>query len=589
VLAGAFFPMMFNVWQTYDDEGMFLVSLRELLNNHGSLYTTIWSDKYGPFYYLVMTTVYRVLHQQPTLENGRWIVLVLTTASAVLFAGAVWRVTKSVPCTLVCEVAAFVILIQAAGNEPMHPGSLAVLLVALVAFELASYAATRRTVHLIAIGGATGALMMTKLNSGGLVAVAVVAAFIIGNASVPRWLRIAGVALAALVPIALMLQNASANWVAVLAFVVVGSMLGMSVLMSIDQFSLPRSSFLSMAYGAAGVAVCSLIFPLLTGTALSDELTGVFIRPLSQAKQLTIPANVSVNFFALVLTAAGIYAAVAFRSLSKETIRAQATWTHATLAALALWLLGLGATVAARGGVLAEWLPALVVLPALAFCANSSEAIRFALRSLVLLAALQVLVAYPVAGSQVAWGTVAMTVPCAIALAAGIDHSRLWRESGVRAQVAVTLVLCIALVVAGNLWPLNVWNTYLSNTKMGLPGTGLMRIDPDIATEVQQVTLQLRQRCDTFYGVPDENSFYIFTGIAPFTGLLVDRPIALTIAQQQQVAAQLQDRSAANERVCILTDTSQATQLDPGPLEDALQPFSDVIATVDNYTIAIRP
>ena len=89
LLAGAYFPMMFSHWQTYDDEGLFLVSLRQLLRQHQHLYTGVWADKYGPFYYMVMTTLYRVIHLQPTLENGRWIVLILTTMSAALFGGAV--------------------------------------------------------------------------------------------------------------------------------------------------------------------------------------------------------------------------------------------------------------------------------------------------------------------------------------------------------------------------------------------------------------------------------------------------------------------------------------------------------------------
>ena len=88
-LAAAFFPMLFNEWGERDDEGVFVFALREFLSHHGKLYSTIWTDMYGPFYYLVMSTIYRVIHQQPTLENGRWIVLVITTASAALFGASV--------------------------------------------------------------------------------------------------------------------------------------------------------------------------------------------------------------------------------------------------------------------------------------------------------------------------------------------------------------------------------------------------------------------------------------------------------------------------------------------------------------------
>ena len=308
LLGVAYFPMLFNGWQTYDDEGVFVVSLRELLHHHGSLYNTIWSDKYGPFYYLVMSTVYRVLHQDPTLANGRWIVLVVTAASASLFGGAVWRVTKNLPCSILCQVGTFVILIQSAGNEPMHPGSLSVLLIAAVAYEASSYAVKRGRAQLIGLGAATGALLMTKLNTGGLVAIAIVTVFVVGSSRMPRLVRIAVAGLAALALVILMLQNVSANWVAVLAFLVSGSVLGMCVLMSVDLLSLPRASLLWVAAGAAVVCVCSLAFPLFSGTSLSAVMTGVFVKPLDQAGQLTVPANVSVDWFYLLLTAGGIYA-----------------------------------------------------------------------------------------------------------------------------------------------------------------------------------------------------------------------------------------------------------------------------------------
>ena len=87
-LAAAYFPLLFNQFQLYDDEGVFDISVRLLLNGHGSLYAGIWADKYGPFYYLFATSLYRVIGQQPSLENGRWIVLSLTTASSFVFAAA---------------------------------------------------------------------------------------------------------------------------------------------------------------------------------------------------------------------------------------------------------------------------------------------------------------------------------------------------------------------------------------------------------------------------------------------------------------------------------------------------------------------
>jgi hypothetical protein len=586
LLGIAYFPMLFNTWQTYDDEGVFVVSLRELLHHHGSLYTTIWSDKYGPFYYLVMSTVYRVIHQDPTLANGRWIVLIVTAASASLFGAAVWRVTKNLPCGVLCQVGTFVILIESAGNEPMHPGSLSVLLIGVVAYEASSYAVKRGRAQLIGLGAATGALLMTKLNTGGLVAIAIVTVFVVGSSSMPRIARIAVAGLAALAPVILMLQNASASWVAVLAFLVSGSILGMCVLMSVDLLRLPTPSLLWVAAGAAVVCVGSLAFPLFSGTSLSAVLTGVFVKPLDQAGQLTVPANVSIDWFYLLLTVGGIYVAVAVRSLPIESVRAKANWAYGALAVAGFWVLGLGVTFGARGGLAAPWLPALVLLPAIAFVGDSPESTRLALRCLVLLAALQILVAYPVAGSQVAWGTAAMVAPCAVAIAVGIDHFSLWHNAGRFGKGIAAGFACLAVILASSVWPPGVWKTYLNYPKLNLAGTSLMRIDPDLTLELQQLVQAIHLQCDTFYGVPDENSLYVFSGMPAFTGMLADRPNGLSVSQQEQVVNALQQKTAAGERVCVVRDASQGNELVAGPLNDALDQYQNVVETVGNYTIA---
>ena len=92
--------------------------------------------------------------------------------------------------------------------------------------------------------------------------------------------------------------------------------------------------------------------------------------------------------------------------------------------------------------------------------------------------------------------------------------------------------------------------------------------------------------CDTFYGIPSENSFYIFSGLPPATEMLSNGgPAGLTQDQQAEVLQQLEAKQQAGERVCILTDTTQNIQLPPGPLTDALNQYTAVVSTVAGYTI----
>jgi hypothetical protein len=379
-----------------------------------------------------------------------------------------------------------------------------------------------------------------------------------------------------------MSQHIWETWADSFAILVIGSIVGMFVLASIDPLTVRRWSLVPVVSGAAVAVLCSFAFPILTGTPLSDVVDGVFIRPLKFSSGFTVPAAVSFDWLWLVLTVVGIGAAIAFRSFSPEKVQAQASWTHATLAALALWILGLGIV------TLAGWLPILVVLPALAFCCNASESIRLALRLTVVLAALQILVAYPVAGSQIAWGSVAMVVPCGIALAVGIDYSRIWREAGLWIRGGATAFVCVAILVASHGLPAGAWKGYVDSPAFGLPGTGLMRVDPSVAATIQGAARQLRKHCDTFYGVPDLNSFYIFSGLPAITGMVANgTPDALTPDQQRLVIDEFQQKESAGERVCILRDGT-VTTLAPGPLTNVLNLYTKTVATVGNYTISRR-
>jgi hypothetical protein len=180
-----------------------------------------------------------------------------------------------------------------------------------------------------------------------------------------------------------------------------------------------------------------------------------------------------------------------------------------------------------------------------------------------------------------------MVVPCAIALAAGMDHSRVWRESGWLLRGGAAVVVCLALVVAVGTWPTSAWKDYADNSSLGLPGTGLMRIDPKLAATLRGVAKQLRAHCDTFYGVPNLNSFYVFSGLPPVTGMVANGgPAGLTAAQQQQVVVALQRKLRARERVCILRQFVLPVAPAQPQLRHLLKTFSTVVARIGPYTIS---
>jgi len=555
-LAVAFFPQLFNRVPTYDDEGFFLVTVRQFLH-HGSLYVHTLGTSYGPFYWSFIGLIYRLTGHSPTLLSGRLLVLAFTTLSSGIFAAAVWRVTRNLLFSTLCQVATFCSLILVAGNEPISPGSTIVLLLSILVYALASYSVKQRNSLLVIAGMATGALTMTKINIGIFAVAGLAVALVVGNSAYPRWFRSIIGAGAVLLPFVLMFQRISNSGIATFAFLVGVSMLGTCVVMSVDAISLAPRGLIAAVSGFGAVAFVSLLWPLLSGTSPGALFTAVFVQPLQQVNILTILPVVGIQWFAILITALVVIAVSARRIGVDQLLPPKSPIRYLALAAAALFVLGLGIdTFGALGasGTFGAWLPAIVLLPALALIADVPPRIRLALRLIVPIAILQVLHAYPVAGSQVEWATVVMFVPCAIALAAGMDGLRMWREASRAVRGFAVGSLSVVIALTGALWPLAVWVNYYDLSALHLPGAQLVRVDPQSGRELRLLTYVVKKNCDTFYSVPGLNSLYIYSGLPTPTGQLANWPGALTNSQEQEVVSELSHLQATGKRVCIVRD-----------------------------------
>jgi hypothetical protein len=580
----AFFPEYFNRVTSYDDEGSFLVLVDRFLH-HGSLYDHTYSG-YGPFYFLYTGVIYRTLGQSPTLFTARLIVAALTMLSVIGFAAAVWKVTRSIVLGVLCEVATFVVLVHFAGYEPLHPGSMIVLLVAVMAYGFAGYAMERRTAYLVVIGAAAGALLMTKVNVGLFAVAAIVIGFVAGNPRFPRWFRVAVVVGAVVMPFAITSQLLNEMTTAQLAVLVSFTLLMTLVALHADPVTLPPRELLVTATAAAGAVLVSWVWPLATGTSLPRLLYGVFIHPLRQTDNLTIAFEPKIIWITIVLTVVGAYLVTA-RRRGLPTSPVPPRLIDAALASTGAVVLGL-----ALFSGNAAWMPAIVLLPMLAFLAKVPRRVRIALRFLVPFAILQMLHAYPVAGSQLKWGMVAMCVPCVIGLGAGLERLALWRITDAPVRVALVGALCSIIVLAAGVWPVSLWDRYLKAEPLDLRGARLVRVDPETKDRLQSLTSLVRRHCDTFYSAPGLNSLYVFTGLPTPSGMLASWPGVLDEREQRELAEQL---AAADERerVCVVRNMSElalwrASSYGEGPLGDFVAQYRRRVGQVYGYTVSVR-
>ena len=587
VLAIAYFPLLFNKFARYDDEGFFLTSIQAFLK-HGSLYAHTRSA-YGPFYYSVIGLVYRLTGQHPTAFNARVLVLAMTTLSGCMFAAAVFRVTRSLAFATVCQVTSFITLVRVAGNEPLHPGSMIVLLVSVLTYALASYAVEARTALIVVAGATVGAIAMCKINVGVLATVALVMAWTIGNRRIARPLRTLVVVAVGVFPFLLMTQRLYAVAFAEFAAIVALALLATAAVLEVDSVTLPIRPLVTAAAAAITTVVLSVIWPFLHGTSPIALVKGVAITPLQQVDILTIPPILALSWVPIVLTLAGTYfALVRDRDDETPTLFGNAVLPTVLLTLAAAWVIGLGA-----GANFATWLPVIALLNALAWTSAAPPTTRLVLRFLVPIAILQSLHAYPVAGSQFAWATAAIFAPATIALAAGLERLPAWPRIGATARGLGAGALCLVFALLLGLWPIAAWRNYRNSTPLGLRGTSLVRVTAVQARTLQQVTKIVKRDCDTFYSAPGLDSLYVFTDIDPPTGLLSNHTGALTTSQQREVVSQLSALREAGKRVCIVRDTSQIkawtdSSYGRGPLGQGLAPYATVIGRAGTFTVSVE-
>ena len=308
------------------------------------------------------------------------------------------------------------------GRQPAHPQEACIFL--LLAIGRAFYI-VNRTLRMILIGTLGGAMVTSKINLGVFVFVALTVGFTYGQS--PGWWRDAAclaVTLGALaLPVVLMWDLLTESWAMSYCALMVLSLA--SVLLTVwviplkSRCGVRDAAVVAAAFAGTAAAICC--FPLAHGSTFHNLFEWLIVVPRRNYGQCGhMPAHMHSG--ALIWAVTGLILAwyVAKRRLADQ-------W-------LAIFKFVFGAAVllmcvTGRYGGLFNLAPPFLwlvaVRPANALAGTSSrETLARAL--LVLVAVVQVLYAYPVAGSQVGSLTVLMIVVAGICLWDGIS----WMQSG---------------------------------------------------------------------------------------------------------------------------------------------------------------
>ena len=530
LLAVTAYGLLFTTLMVYDDEGYVLVSLKNY-SAHGGLYAAVYSQ-YGPFFYGLHDAAHRLLGYEFTNTTGRWITLLCWLGAAGAAAGLVWRQTRSLAWAGFTLGLTFFHL-HLMMSEPGHPGGLIALLVAVGAW-LGAGQITRQTGRALAVtAGLTGAaLLLTKINVGVFFLAAAGAWFAI-QLRPPAQARItAGLAAAALVALPFVLMRAGLGAPGGWLFPGLSAIASLTMLAVAWRARQPLTTWGQAGWGAGALLALGAITVAAVGargTNLPQLLEGVLLGPLRHP---------GVYHFAPDWKPGAAPAGVLSVLLVALAWRGPAPWFAGLLVVLRLGL------ALAFGLACLEWLPytghglAMSYLVPLAWIfavrldPDESRGSTGVATWLGLLLVLQYLHAYPVAGSQVAWGTF-LLVPL---MALGLHDAQALVARRTRSWAGALIALAavaLAAGVTGRLARISLVR-YAEGRPLGLPGAEEIRIPEGAASATRLMVLNATAHADLLFTLPGMFSFNQWTGLPTPTLANTTHWFSLLRPDQQQ-------------------------------------------------------
>lgn len=563
---------IFTQFAPYDDEGTLLVSLKAF--SHGqTLYADVYSP-YGPFYYELFGGFFALTGLAVTNDASRLIVIAVWVGASCMFGVSVQRLTGRLLLGATAMIVSFAVLTVLI-NEPMHPQGLCVLLLAGLTLLLSSGPPRRLALAGAGAGVLLGALILTKVNVGGLAiaAIALAAVLTIEPLYRRRWLRWPVMIAFLVLPLALMARELRADWVR--------ELIGLELLATLAMLVAARSlrpdrgesdrgllRWVGAAIaGFAGAFIAIVGVLLLTGASLSDLYDGAIVQGFKIGDVFVIPFSSPTA--AIDWGIAAVAAAIVAVRLRPSAL-ADSPWPGflRIAAGLTIWFTVARTAPFSLGPTSnQEALPLVLAWVAVLAPGGTEEPpyrrfLRVALAALCLTETLQV---YPVAGSQVGIAAVSFVAVGAICLGDGLDLLRIWSAArGTEATERFGLVSGVAMVALATMMALvaiirpAASNAVLYRDQQALPfaGASLLRLpEGQVAEYTQLVEMLSARRCTAFIGQPNSDSLYLWSSTEPPKP---SAPGAWLIVLDDEQQQRIVDQMRGTPRPCAIRNATAA-------------------------------
>lgn len=589
--------LMFSTYMFYDDEGYVLFSVKNY-SEHGRLYSDVYSQ-YGPAPYVFYDVLHRFAGFPFTHEAGRFLTLGCWLGAAALGAALVRSVTGSITAALF-TLATTVPYLWPMISEPIHPGGLIVAMTSIAALIGARLIWSGRIAAFSAMTGAiAGFLLLTKINTGVFFLLSA-GAFAICFAAGEAWRRRGRlILLPGLVafPFLLMASLLSRPWIATYAALfALAAVCTVSVVYRIGASASPATQIRRkhlMAFGGALMFVIGLVLAgvMLRGTSLLDVFEGVILGPLRHPGAFSLPTRWSP--FALLC---GLTSALLYIWLQRRTAAGRAPFADGLIVVLrGAVLLGLVALVfrfpvESPDHIVFSYLPAVlwILVWPLDRRTDRREPQLRAWIALVLLG--QYLHPFPVAGSQISWGTFLVLPLFALSWIEAAQWLRARRRSWRRLAAGSAVLLAVA-----SAWYINVvvgFTARLRNTEpLNLRGAERISLPTGTVGTYQALVTNARHHADVLFSMPGMFSFNLWSGRPAPTHFNVTHWFSLlSESRQNEIIGVLarEPRSAIvshREHLQYLADNGYPPR---GPLADYIKREMPVALRIDDFEFRVH-
>lgn len=547
LLAVPAYWLLFAQFMVYDDEGYVLWSLKNYVET-GGLYTKVYSQ-YGPAFFALYDALHHLTGFTFTNENGRWITLFFWCGTALIAGAITARLTRSLVAQLATIALTFAAL-SAMSSEPIHPGGPLAFLSAIATW-CGCDALIRKSDRRLAISaGAIGAIMLLiKVNVGVFLLIAS-GSWLILHA---RWReeirrQLGSVVLLGCVisPLLLMRDRFPDPYFAAFALTFATGSAAVALLLRCHARAdtSPRSL---MTFASAAVTVAIVVggVVLARGTSFADLIHGVAIAPFKQTAAYSLAPR-----FILPTALVGLAGlAMAAWLISRPVLPPRIIVAIASvrlIAVVAIAGIGIDATHQSVSrylfyiGTVTAWLFAWPLQ-------NERPSTATARLWLAWMFVWQTLHAFPVAGSQVAWGSL-LGAPLLV-IGAHEAILILFARAPARVRISILLV-CVATLVPCLALARTAWVYKNTSAPLNLPGAERLALSPNITQALQAMSRNVILHGNLLFSHPGMFSFNLWTSHPTPTAANVTLWSTLLNEAQQK---EIETRLAADPRAVVIS------------------------------------